>query len=89
MVNRRLRQEAERFKGGIRRSLGQQLDQIGAGDLGARVDELTAENQRLQGERDDALACVKDLTEELSELQDDLPAPGSSLRRMIRAENAP
>ncbi|MEV5043471.1 DUF6262 family protein [Streptomyces griseoincarnatus] len=87
--NRRLRQEVERLKGAVRRGLGQQLDQIGAADLGTRVDELTAENQRLQAERDDALARVKDLTEQLSETQDDLASARLSLRRMIRAENAP
>lgn len=87
--NRRLREEVGRLKGAVRRSLGQQLDQFGAADLGTRVDELTTENQRLQAERDDALARVKDLTEQLSEIQDDLASARISLRRMIRAENAP
>ncbi|MEV8597356.1 DUF6262 family protein [Streptomyces sp. NPDC052012] len=86
--NRRLRQEVGRLKGAVRRSLGQQLDQIGAADLGSRVDELTTDNQRLQGERDDALAQVKDLTEQLSEVQDDLAGARLSLRRVIRNENA-
>ncbi|MFH9967646.1 DUF6262 family protein [Streptomyces sp. NPDC087843] len=85
--NRRLRQEVERLKGAVRRSLGQQLDQIGAADLGTRVDELTAENLRLQEERDKALARVKELTGQLSEVQDDLGSARLSLRRMIRAEN--
>lgn len=85
--NRRLRQEVERLKGAVHRSLGQQLDQIGAADLGTRVDELTAENLRLQEERDKALARIKELTEQLSEVQDDLGSARLSLRRMIRAEN--
>ncbi|WP_322973953.1 hypothetical protein [Actinacidiphila oryziradicis] len=50
--NRRLREEVERFKAALRRSLGQQIDQAGAADLGALVDELTVANQRLE----DALA---------------------------------
>ena len=87
--NRRLREEAERLKGAVRRSLGQQLDQFGAADLGARVDELTTENHRLQAERDNALTQVKGLSEQLSEMQDDLAGARESLRRMIRAENAP
>ncbi|MFI9730949.1 hypothetical protein [Streptomyces sp. NPDC052092] len=87
--NRRLCEEVERLKAAVRRSLGQQLDQFGAADLGTRVDELTTENQRLQAERDDALARVKTLTEQLSEIQDDLASARISLRRMIRAENAP
>ncbi|MCX4462488.1 DUF6262 family protein [Streptomyces sp. NBC_01728] len=86
--NRRLRQEVERLKGAVRRSLGQQLDQFGAADLGTRVDELTAEHQLLQAERDDALAQVKGLTEQLNEVQDDLAGARESLRRMIRAENS-
>ncbi|GAA2767443.1 hypothetical protein GCM10010103_64850 [Streptomyces paradoxus] len=85
--NRRLRQEVERLKGAVRRNLGQQVDQIGAADLGSRVDELTTDNQRLQGERDEALARVKDLTDQLSEVQDDLAGARMSLRRMMRAEN--
>lgn len=87
--NRRLREEVGRLKGAVRRSLGQQLDQFGAADLGTRVDELTAENQRLQAERDDALARVRNLTEQLNETQDDLASARTSLRRMIRTENSP
>nr|WSW49212.1 DUF1664 domain-containing protein [Streptomyces sp. NBC_01001] len=87
--NRRLREEVERLKGAVRRSLGQQLDQFGAAGLGTRVDELTAENERLQAERDDALAQVKGLNDQLSEAQDDLAGARESLRRMIRTENAP
>ncbi|MEQ6028093.1 hypothetical protein SOM70_36685 [Streptomyces salinarius] len=87
--NRRLREEVGRLKAAVRRSLGQQLDQFGAADLGTRVDELTTENQRLQAERDDALARVKDLTEQLSETQDDLASARISLRRMIRARTLP
>lgn len=48
---------------------------------------IVAENQRLQGERDEALARVKDLTEQLSESQDDLAAARTSIRRIIRAED--
>ncbi|MFE7766149.1 DUF6262 family protein [Streptomyces sp. NPDC057438] len=85
--NRRLREEVERLKGAVRRSLGQQLDQFGAADLGTRVDELTTENQRLQAARDNALAQVRELTAQLSEAQDDLASARLTLRRMIRTEN--
>ncbi|MCZ1012332.1 hypothetical protein [Streptomyces lydicus] len=77
----------ERLKGAVRRSLGQQLDQFGTADLGTRVDELTAENQSLQAQRDRTLAQVKALTVQLSEAQDDLAGARESLRRMIRTEN--
>ncbi|MFI1508115.1 DUF6262 family protein [Streptomyces sp. NPDC020597] len=86
--NRRLRQEVERLKGAVRRNLGQQLEQIGAADLGTRVDELIVENQRLQGERDEALSRVKQLTDKLAEAEDDLVSARTSLRRMIRTESS-
>lgn len=87
--NRRLRDEVERLKGAVRRSLGQQLDQFGAADLGTRVDELTEQNERLQAELDKALTQIKDLTDQLDEAQDDLTGARESLRRMIRTGNAP
>jgi len=85
--NRRLRQEVERLKGAVRRSLGQQLDQFGAADLGTRVDELTADNQRLESELAQLQARVDELTGQFIETQDDLAAARASLRRMIREEN--
>lgn len=85
--NRRLREEVERLKATVRRSLGQQLDQLGAADLGARVDELTAENQRLQDDLGKAQTVVTQVTTQLSEAQDDLAAARSSIRQLIRAEN--
>ncbi|WP_411151798.1 DUF6262 family protein [Streptomyces sp. A30] len=42
--NRRLREEIQRLKNAVRRSFGQQVDQFGAADLGARVDELTVDS---------------------------------------------
>jgi hypothetical protein len=85
--NRRLREEVERLKGAVRRGLGQQLDQFGAADLGTRVDELTAENRRLQDDLAQALARVEELTKRLAEAEDDLASARTSLRRMIRIEN--
>ncbi|MFQ6144659.1 DUF6262 family protein [Streptomyces seoulensis] len=87
--NRRLREEVERLKGAVRRHLGQRLDQYGAADLGTRVDELSADNHRLQADRDGALAQVKELTAQLNDVQDDLTGARESLRRMIRSENTP
>ena len=87
--NRRLREEVERLKAAVRRNLGQQLDQFGAADLGTRVDELTADNHRLQNELDKAQALVTDLTTQLNEAHDDLTAARTSIRQLIRAENTP
>ncbi len=85
--NRRLREEVERLSSAVRRSLGQQVEQFGTADLGARVDELTADKQQLEGDLAQALARVDELAGQLSESQDDLAASRSSLRRMIRSEN--
>ncbi|MFL4909658.1 hypothetical protein ACJ6WF_42590 [Streptomyces sp. MMS24-I2-30] len=58
-------------------------------DKRARVlsvaDQLVAENEPVTftAERDDALARVKDLTGQLSELQDDLAAARASIRQLI------
>ncbi|MET9088414.1 DUF6262 family protein [Streptomyces sp. NPDC004237] len=85
--NRRLRTEVERLKAAVRRSLGQQLDQLGTADLATRVDELTAKNQKLQDDLTQALARVEELTGKLAEVEDDLASARTSLRRMIPSEN--
>jgi hypothetical protein len=74
-------------KAAVRRNLGQQLDQFGAADLGTRVDELTADNHRLQNDLDKAHSLITDLTGQLNEAQDDLTAARTSIRQLIRAEN--
>jgi predicted nucleic acid-binding Zn-ribbon protein len=78
--NRRLRHEREQLQRALRSDLGRQLDQIGTADLGVRIDELTAANQKLSEE----LASAK---QELADTQDSLAAARASLRRMIRSEN--
>ncbi|MGW0951390.1 hypothetical protein [Streptomyces sp. NPDC002545] len=44
------------LKYAVRRSSGRRLDRFGAAGLGARVDELTAENQRRQNALEQAQA---------------------------------
>ncbi|RKR88287.1 uncharacterized protein DUF4164 [Micromonospora pisi] len=85
--NRRLREDVERLKAAVRRNLGQQLDQFGAADLGARVDELTTDNRRLQDELAKAQARIEQLASQLKEAEDDLAAARTSIRRLIRTEN--
>ncbi|WP_345571984.1 DUF4164 family protein [Streptomyces plumbiresistens] len=85
--NQRLREEVERLRGAVRRSLGQQLDQFGAADLGTRIDELTTENQQLRTELDQARAQASQLESKLQEAEDDLAAARAGLRRMIRLES--
>lgn len=83
-----LRTERDKLKGALQRQLGQQLDQVAAGDLIARINELTQQNERLIAERDALERERSDLEARLAETEEDLGAARTSLRRMIRAENA-
>ncbi|WP_405481245.1 DUF6262 family protein [Streptomyces anulatus] len=83
-----LRAERDHLKATLRRQLGHQLDQVGAADLVARVDELTNQNNELIGERDVLVQQKAELEARLAEAEEDLAATRSSLRRMIRSENA-
>ncbi|WP_405922201.1 DUF6262 family protein [Streptomyces sp. NBC_00122] len=83
-----LRAERDQLKAALRRQLGQQLDQVGTAELVARVDELTRQNDALVGEKDRLRQERAELEETLREAEEDLAAARSSLRRMIRAENA-
>ncbi|UCM88455.1 DUF6262 family protein [Streptomyces marincola] len=82
-----LRAERDKLKGALQRQLGQQLDQVAAGDLIARINELTQQNQRLIAERDALEREKAELEAKLAETEEDLGATRTSLRRMIRAEN--
>ncbi|MFF1460553.1 DUF6262 family protein [Streptomyces sp. NPDC058330] len=83
-----LRTERDQLKAALQRQLGQQLDQVGAADLVARVDELTWQNDALASETARLRKKNGELEESLREAEEDLAAARSSLRRMIRAENA-
>lgn len=83
-----LRAERDQLKAALQRQLGQQLDQVGAADLVARVDELTRQHAELTADRDILQRQKVELGERLAEAEDDLAAARSSLRRMIRSENA-
>ncbi|MFD4394410.1 DUF6262 family protein [Kitasatospora sp. NPDC058478] len=83
-----LRGERDRLKAALQRQLGQQLDQIGSADLIARVEELTRQNAELASELGDLHLVKSELEAKVEELEDDLAAARSSLRRMIRAENS-
>jgi chromosome segregation ATPase len=82
-----LRTERDKFKGALQRQLGQQLDQVAAGDLIVRINELTQQNERLVAERDNLERQNAALEAKLAETEDDLGAARASLRRVIRAEN--
>ncbi len=85
--NARLRTERDRLKAAVQRGLGQQLNQLTAKDLVARVDELTRANQQLTTELSRLRTDKQGLSRRLAETEDDLAAARASLRRMIRSEN--
>lgn len=85
----RLRAERDQHQQQIRRALGARLDNIAKTDLVARVDELHRHNSELATTAEQLRADNHALLARISELEDDLNAARTSLRRMIRAENRP
>jgi hypothetical protein len=86
---KRLRTQVEELRDKLRRSLGDQLDNLARTDLQARVDELLDHNTRLFAETHQLRGSNDLLTARVAESEDDLAAARTSLRRMIRAENSP
>jgi hypothetical protein len=85
---RSLRQDNERLRSVVQQQLGRQLDALGTQHLGNRVDELIQENQQLADRLQHATEDNHGLQARAAELEADLAAARTSLRRMIRAENA-
>ncbi len=86
---KRLRAQIEQLHDKLRRALGNQLDNLTKTDLIARVDELLDHNTRLLAETHQLRSSNDLLTATVAELEGDLAAARTSLRRMIRAENRP
>ncbi len=84
---KRLRAQAEELHGKLRLSLGTQLDNLAKTDLVARVDELTDHNARLLAEAHQLHSHNDQLLAQVTELEDDLAAARTRLRRQIRDEN--
>ncbi len=84
-----LRAERDKLRDGIRRQLGQQLDAISAKDLTTRIGELTRRNQQLADQASQSATDSQALRARIAELEADLAAARTSLRRMIRDENRP
>jgi predicted nuclease with TOPRIM domain len=82
---RDLRAERDKLREHLRLQLGHQLDQIRAKTLTERIDELTVHNQRLADQHSQAQAENQQFRRRITELEDDLAAARTSLRRMIRA----
>lgn len=85
----RLRSERDNQQRQLQLALGARLDDIAKADLVARVDELTRHNTQLVTNITQQRSEIAALKTRIVELEDDLAAARTSLRRMIRAENLP
>jgi hypothetical protein len=84
---RDLRTERDKLRDGLRLQLGNRLEALTAKDLIARIDELTRHDQHLADQAQQATAHNDVLQARVVELETDLAAARTSLRRMIRNEN--
>ncbi|WP_331742893.1 DUF6262 family protein (plasmid) [Streptomyces sp. NBC_01136] len=82
-----LREERDRLRTALSRHLGQQLDALSSQDLTTRIDELTQHNHQLADQLQQATTENTTLSTRVAQLEDDLAAARTSLRRMIRDEN--
>jgi regulator of replication initiation timing len=83
----RLRAERDKLRGNLQHQLGRQLDALTHRELVDRIDELTRHSQRLADQNRQLTVDNQQLTARASELEDDLAAARTSLRRMIRDTN--
>src|SRR5271166_860019 len=84
----RLRADNDKLRRNAQRLLGQQLDQHDSGELLARVDSLVGENRRLN---DKLLQSAQDkvgLQKQITELEEDIAAARTALRRMIKEQSS-
>jgi len=80
----RLRADNTKLRHNTQRLLGQQLDQAANGDLVARIDELVAENRGLTDKLRESTGKNSHLRKHITELEEDIAAARTALRRMIR-----
>ncbi|WP_327298996.1 MULTISPECIES: DUF6262 family protein [unclassified Streptomyces] len=85
--NKALRDECDRLKKAVQRSLGAQLDQAGTKELNQRVNELLAAVERITLERDEIRAERDDFKRRLTETEDDLSAAREAGKRMLKQIN--
>jgi chromosome segregation ATPase len=84
----RLRGERDEQQRQLRLALGARMDNIAKADLLTRLDELTRHNTQLAADITKYQTDNRELTARVIDLEDDLTAARTSLRRMIRSENA-
>jgi hypothetical protein len=83
----RLRGDNDKLRRNTRRLLGQQLEQAVDGDLLARVDHLVAENHSLAEKLRASSRDNGQLRKQIAELEEDIAAARTALRRMIRKQS--
>lgn len=83
----RLRAEHAGHQQQLRKALGARLDNLAKADLLTRVGELTRHNGDLSALLATARTDNDHLRDRISEMEDDLAAARTGLRRMIRGEN--
>lgn len=84
---KQLRAERDKLRDTLRLQLGQQLDQTSSASLVERVDELTHANQLQAAQHQQVSQENRQLRDRVTELEDDLAAARTSLRRMIKKDN--
>ncbi|MFJ3930200.1 DUF6262 family protein [Streptomyces sp. NPDC090029] len=85
--NKALREERDRLKKAVQRSLGAQLEQAGTKELTVRVNELLTAVERLTLERDEIRAERDELKRKLTEAEDDLTAARAAGKEMFKRIN--
>ncbi len=85
----RLRAERDTQRQQLGLALGARMDNIAKADLLTRVDELTRHNNELAANLSQCRSEGTVMVARIAELEDDLAAARTSLRRMVRAENLP
>ncbi|MDI3420442.1 DUF6262 family protein [Streptomyces luteolus] len=85
--NKALRDDRDRLKKAVQRSLGAQLDQAGNKELTARVNELLGAVERITLERDEIRAERDTLRRRIAEVEDDLAAARAAGKEMFKRIN--
>jgi chromosome segregation ATPase len=84
---KQLRAERDKLREHIRLQLSQQLEEISSKTLIERIDELTIANQRLADQHRQADVDNRQLRARIAELEEDLAAARTSLRRVLKDTN--
>lgn len=82
-----LRAERDQLRVVMRQQLGRDLDALTSAGLSTRVDELTQRNQQLTEHNQQLSSDNSALRARVGELETDLTAARTGLRRMIREQN--